>query len=61
MFVSSNSPELVVSHCSQEHVRNDDPMVWWHASCNLNASTIRKAGSTTMISGPSLKRKDSKG
>lgn len=61
MFLYSISPGLVVSHCSQEHVRNDDPMVWWHASCNLNASTIRKAGSTTMFSGASLKRKESKG
>lgn len=26
MFVYSISLELVVSHCSQEHVRNDDPM-----------------------------------
>lgn len=61
MFVNSNSPELVVSHYSQEQVRNDDPTMRWHASCNLNENTIRKAGSTTMISGASLKRKESEG
>lgn len=49
-------PRTVVSHGSQEQVRKDDPMVWWHASCNINTSTIRKMGCTTVISGARLKR-----
>ena len=55
MFVYNISPEPVVSHCSLERVRNDDPMLQRHASCNLNANTIIKVGSTTIISGERLK------
>lgn len=61
MFVYNISLELVVSLCSQQQVRNDDPVVWWHANCNSDTSTIRKVGSISMISGESLQKKWSAG